>query len=126
MVHDGTMKHPKYNHHFPIVVGCNVLYSLCLSPSELGLLCYGLYSLCFSPSELGLFCNVLYSLCLSPSELLCQEFLQHANAGSVCGLCHQLHPPLLQGTGFPLVRSQTKGNHGYSVDRTLSTELCAF
>lgn len=31
----------------------------------------------------------------SPAELLCQELLQHANAGTFCRLCYQLYPPVL-------------------------------
>ena len=38
-----------------------------------------------------------YAACPFPIELFCKELLQHENAGSVCCLCHQLHPPLLQG-----------------------------
>lgn len=34
--------------------------------------------------------------CLSPpAELLCQKLLQHADAGTLCRLCHQLYPPVL-------------------------------
>jgi len=33
-------------------------------------------------------------------ELLCKKLLQYALIGSVCCLCNQLHPPLLQGENY--------------------------